>query len=395
MLYLCLIHFFLGVYMTTARKDIIVKDKNERYHINCRCVQKAWLLGTDPDTGHDYNHRKDWIPDKLKYYQKIFCIDLGAYAVMDNHFHIIIENRIDLANKLTDEEVVFRWLLLHPTREAKKDKRVEPTSDEINQKLITIDLDKTRQRLCDISWYMKEFNWSIAYRANREMDRKGKFFEARFNCQYLADDAAVLTCMIYVDLNVIRARVAKSVENSIYTSAHDRSLADLAMKNLETFSAIQPATLTYPQEQEIKIQNDLIKNHHWLAPLQSENSDGQNEATTAEFSWPAQPEGQAHGCVMQKPFLNITLEKYLELLDYTGREYHKDKPGIIPGTIAPILMSMELNHNLWMATIKNYGSWFYRVVGPLLKLKDKLIAVKQRWFKGVKQNENLFKPLLN
>jgi hypothetical protein len=53
--------------MTTARKDIIVKDKNERYHINCRCVQKAWLLGTDPDTGHDYNHRKNWIPDKLKY----------------------------------------------------------------------------------------------------------------------------------------------------------------------------------------------------------------------------------------------------------------------------------------------------------------------------------------
>ena len=373
MLYLCLNRFSQGVFMTTARQDIIAKDRNERYHISCRCVQKAWLLGTDPDTGNDYNHRKDWIPDKLKFYQKIFCIDLGAYAVMDNHFHIIIENRIDLANKLTDKEIVFRWLLLHPTREAKKAKRVEPTSDEINEKLITLDLEKTRQRLCDISWYMKEFNWSIAYRANREMNRKGKFFEARFNCQYLADDAAVLTCMIYVDLNVIRARAAKSVEESVFTSAHDRSVADLAMKNLETFSAIQPATLTltYPQEQEIKNQIELVKNHHWLAPLKSDVSSD------------------------LKPFLNITLDKYLDLLDYTGRAYHKDKPGIIPGTIAPILMAMDLNHNLWMASIKNYGSWFYRVVGPLLKLKDKLIAVKQRWFKGVKLNENLFKPLLN
>jgi hypothetical protein len=46
----------------------IIKSTAFCYHINCRCVQKAWLLGTDPDTGHDYNHHKDWIPDKLKYY---------------------------------------------------------------------------------------------------------------------------------------------------------------------------------------------------------------------------------------------------------------------------------------------------------------------------------------
>ncbi len=153
----------------------------------------------------------------------------------------------------------------------------------------------------------------------------------------------------------------------------------------------------YPQEQEIKKQNDLVKNHHWLAPLKSDISSDPNEATTTKVSWQSQPEERAQGCAKQnqKPFLNITLENYLDLLDYTGREYHKDKPGIIPGTIAPILNYMDLNHELWMASIKNYGSWFYRVVGPLLKLKDKLIAVKQRWFKGIKLNENLFKPLLN
>ena len=74
----------------------------------------------------------------------------------------------------------------------------------------------------------------------------------------------------------------------------------------------------------------------------------------------------------------------MELLDFTGREYHKDKPGIISGNIAPILDVMGLSQKQWLENLKNYGKWYYRVLGPLIDLKDKLISTKQRWFKGVK-----------
>ena len=87
-------------------------------------------------------------------------------------------------------------------------------------------------------------------------------------------------------------------------------------------------------------------------------------------------------------FLSITTEKYLELLDATGRAYHKKKPGAIADKFAPILEAMGFQHKHWMLRIKNYGTWYYRVIGPLASLADKLISTKQHWFNGVKLWEN-------
>ena len=42
----------------------------------------------------------------------------------------------------------------------------------------------------------------------------------------------------------------------------------------------------------------------------------------------------------------------------------------------------------WFEKLKNYRKWYYRVLGPLFAIKDKLISTKQRWFKGVKTWEN-------
>ena len=47
-----------------------------------------------------------------------------------------------------------------------------------------------------------------------------------------------------------------------------------------------------------------------------------------------------------------------------------------------IFLAKRLLH--WFEKLKNYGKWYYRVLGPLIDLKDKLMATKQRWFKGIK-----------
>ena len=48
----------------------------------------------------------------------------------------------------------------------------------------------------------------------------------------ISDNAAVLTCAAYIDLNPIRAGIAETPEESDYTSAQDRILARQAEQNL-------------------------------------------------------------------------------------------------------------------------------------------------------------------
>ena len=219
------------------------------------------------------------------------------------------------------------------------------------------------------------------------MVNTGAFFDGRFKSQYLADDNALLTCMIYIDLNPVRAKIANSIEDSIYTSGYDRMNAHTAQKNLDAIAETKyknENSLTYHQKKEIKTEKKNIKRASWLSPFATSNES--TKKTKEETN--TKPDLLKTTSPEPLPFLSITVEKYLELLDLTGREYHEKKPGIIADKFAPILDAMGFHHENWMLKIRNYGSWYYRVIGPLAKLTDKLISTGQHWFKGVKAWEN-------
>jgi len=79
--------------------------------------------------------------------------------------------------------------------------------------------------LKDLSWYMRCLNEKVARMANAEDACTGRFWEGRFKSQALLDEAAVVSCMAYVDLNPIRAGICESLETSAFTSIQERLLS--------------------------------------------------------------------------------------------------------------------------------------------------------------------------
>ncbi len=101
--------------MTKPRSEVLNQEESV-YHCISRCVRRAFLYGEDLYSGKNYDHRKDWIKDRILQLIRVFTIEVLAYALMDNHQHSLLRTRPDLLSKLTDQEVLERWNLLYPKR---------------------------------------------------------------------------------------------------------------------------------------------------------------------------------------------------------------------------------------------------------------------------------------
>jgi hypothetical protein len=190
-----------------------------------RWVRRSFLCGEDAATGRSYEHRKQWVEDRLLELAEVFAVGIYAYAVMSNHLHVVVYIDPSATLAWSPDEVAQRWVKLTPVRVAGK---VDEAACEARATALAGNAERIavlRERLGSLSWFMRFLNEPIARRANREDGCTGHFWEARFKCQALLDDAAVLACMAYVDLNPIRAGLATDLPGSPHTSAQ-RRLAD-------------------------------------------------------------------------------------------------------------------------------------------------------------------------
>ena len=95
--------------MTQARCSLVSTDDTPYYHCVSRCVRRAFLCGYDKYTQTDYEHRRKWVEDKLHQTATVFAIKLCAYAVMSNHYHIVVHIQPGKAAKWSKREIVERW----------------------------------------------------------------------------------------------------------------------------------------------------------------------------------------------------------------------------------------------------------------------------------------------
>ena len=279
------------------------------------------MCGEDSVSGFNFEHRRQWIIDRIRLLCSVFSVDLCAYAIMSNHYHIVIRVDADQAHEWSDEEVARRWmqvfsgpLLMHQYL--------------CNADLTATELERVnelfttwRERLADLSWFMRCINEPIARMANAEDHCTGRFWEGRFKSQALLDERALLACMAYVDLNPIRAAMAKTPEQSDYTSIQER--------------------INKPDTDCLTLLDEKAANA-----------------------------------------IPINLKDYLELVDWGGREIKQNKRGYIPVSAPPILTRLRMDASPVLDYLANDDLPSLGALGPVSMLKAFAKSVGRSFVKG-------------
>ncbi len=351
------------------------------YHCFSRCVRRAFLCGYDTATNRDFSHRKAWLVDRLRHLAGIFAIDVCAYAVMDNHYHTILRTRPDIVADWSDQEVATRWLALFPRHGGIKGSAGQAAEKQIRALASCHErIAELRRRLCSLSWFMGRLNEYIARAVNKEEKVKGRFWESRFKCQALLDDAAVAACMVYVDLNPIRARLSGSLEESDFTSIQQR-IREYCSHTTRPNSASDDHT------------QNMQASFHPSNNCTPGNTNEKADSLPKRFSSINDSPGGATGCtwwlcpiateIHRRGILPMTAAEYFDLVDKSGKLIRSDKRGAIDATLAPILLRIGANPKAWPETISLFGRKFRLAAGLISNLRNFAHQLGQRWVTGV------------
>ena len=349
------------------RTEICAADEIQAFHLINRCVRRTFLCGKDRRSGKDYSHRKQWIRERLEELAGIFALDILGFTVLSNHLHVVVRTRPDIVKGWSDGEVALRWWRLFPQRRNKNGTSAEPTEFELNAiRNDTSGLKEKRRRLKDISWFMRCLAEPIARRGNQDDQVSGRFWEGRFRAQILLDETAIAACMAYVDLNPIRAGIAATPETCDFTSVKERiedrasAIAEFSVGSVQFSANAKNSTMSksvfadgMPTAVRNKIDEGVEHGEKagWLAPmaLDPPRKKVREKVTTRRTS--------NKGC------LSMTLDQYLKLLDWTGRQIRKDKVGVIPKECAPILERLDCSAETWVDFVKNFRKRFRSEAG--------------------------------
>ncbi len=91
--------------MTQARSKQVSLQDTRYYHLISRCVRRAYLCGEDKHTKQSFEHRRQWMVDRIRFLTSVFAIDVAAYAVMSNHYHLVVYIDESEAKAWSDEKI--------------------------------------------------------------------------------------------------------------------------------------------------------------------------------------------------------------------------------------------------------------------------------------------------
>lgn len=304
--------------MTMPRKLVVDVQVTRYYHCISRCVRRAMLCGKG------FEHRKQWIEDRLEVLAENFAMSVCGFAVMDNHLHALVRMDPARSQDWNGPEVIRRWIAVYPPRQLDTDDAVLVETWVHQLAKDRKKVEQLRARLCDLGWFMKALKEPLARMANREDDCKGTFWESRYKSIAILDEEALLATCAYIDLNPVAAGAASTPETSRHTSVRQRVEHAREQGRLPSLKAATKGSIAASRA------TGKLEESHWLCPLDDRRSKGSLREGMLE---------------------NFSLGSYLLLVDYTSRLFRSGKARVTQ-EVAGILDRLGTSAAFWEQQIK-------------------------------------------
>jgi len=165
------------------------------YHIISRTVLKSFLL--------DDEARETFL-GILRMLSRVYFVKVVTFSLMSNHFHLIV--RMLPPEEMSDNDVEERFNIYYNEGKQKRNWRPWHVSDA----------PRYRCRFADLSRFVQDLKQRFSRWHNRKRDNQGHVWSERFKSVMLEDGRALLACMVYVELNSIRAGLVERPEEFRY-----------------------------------------------------------------------------------------------------------------------------------------------------------------------------------
>ncbi|MBC7359660.1 MAG: transposase, partial [Desulfacinum sp.] len=162
------------------------------YHVVSRTVGGEFYLG---------DVEKERLLQVIRTYAQLYFVEILGFCLMSNHFHLVVKTR--RCAEVTDGEIV---------------ERVSSHYGLVPDVVRLKDLAALRERLCDLSEFVRSVKLEFSRWYNRKNRRRGYFWGDRFKSVLLESGAALAQCLAYIELNPVRARIVERPEEYRWNS---------------------------------------------------------------------------------------------------------------------------------------------------------------------------------
>ncbi len=224
--------------------------EHSSYHVISRTSRGEFLLDSEG---------KEYFMQLMFKLSKAFFVDITSFAIMSNHFHVLLSNRRDEAQSATKKELFGRY------KDAFGD-NAEPPEGSFIKNSFEIDYDddggveRLRKRLGSVSRFVQELKQGFSKWYNNKYECKGAFWGDRFKGIAISKGDAELICSAYIDLNSVRAGIVKKPEAYRWSSIGLRIRnPKKGKKLLKTINIIKEEIKTFKDRETGRFKQEVFR----------------------------------------------------------------------------------------------------------------------------------------